>query len=107
MVDVTAQVAISRSGLEKAFREHFVRAPMEELRRVRLQRAMSFLRETDCTVTEIAEQTGFQTAHSLCRSFKQHFGSTPGSYRTSTSGRSFPDISSLLQSDDRSNRRRS
>ena len=84
MADVTAQVAISRSGLEKAFREHFVRAPMEELRRVRLQLAKSLLRETDTTVSEIARQTGFQTAHSLCRIFKQHFGITPGSYRTTT-----------------------
>ncbi|WP_146526953.1 AraC family transcriptional regulator [Novipirellula artificiosorum] len=42
-------------------------------------------------VTEIAEQTGFQTAHSLCRSFRQHFGITPGSYRISTSGGTLPD----------------
>ena len=85
MVDVTAHVEISRSGLEKAFREHFVRAPMEELRRVRLQRAMSMLRETDLTVTEVAEQAGFQTAHSLCRNFRQHLRITPGNYRTTTS----------------------
>jgi len=81
MVDVTRHVDISRSGLEKAFREHFVRAPMEELRRVRLQRAKWMLLETDATVTEIARQTGFQNAHSLCRVFSQRFGTTPGTFR--------------------------
>jgi len=81
MVDVTAHVDISRSGLEKAFREHFVRAPMEELRRIRLQRAMSMLTQTDASVTEIARQVGFQSAHNFCRVFKREMDLTPQTYR--------------------------
>lgn len=107
MTDVTAHVDISRSGLEKAFREHFVRAPIEELRRVRLRHAMSMLRETDGTITEIAEKTGFQTAHNLCRSFRQYVGITPGSYRFSASSRSLSDNHyDAHRKDDGSNKRR-
>lgn len=84
MSAVVRHVNISRSALEQAFREHFVRPPMAELRRIRLQHAKSLLQETDWTVTEIAKESGFQTAHSLCRTFKQHFGMTPGDYRAST-----------------------
>lgn len=81
MQDILAIVTISRSGLEKAFREHYVRPPMEELRRVRFQKTQKLLEETDEKLTSIAIKTGFVTSHNLCRSFKRHFGMTPKQYR--------------------------
>ena len=54
MQDVLRQVGMSRSGLEKAFREYYVRAPMEELRKVRIEKAKKMLRETDEAVSSIA-----------------------------------------------------
>jgi len=79
--DVFRHVAMSRSGLEKAFRDHFVRPPMEELRRVRLERAKKMLSNTDERIISIAARTGFQTSHNLCRVFKQQVGATPRQYR--------------------------
>jgi LacI family transcriptional regulator len=81
MTDVVRYVAMSRSGLEKAFREHFVRAPMEELRHVRFERARKMLRETDEKIVTVARVTGFQTSHNLCRAFSQNLGLTPKQYR--------------------------
>lgn len=81
MRDILAGIPMSRSGLEKAFREHYVRPPMEELRRVRFQKTQKLLAETDDKITSIAKQTGFVTSHNLCRSFKRHFGITPKQYR--------------------------
>ena len=81
MTDVVRFVAMSRSGLEKAFREHFVRAPMEELRHFRLERARKMLRETDEKIITVARITGFQTSHNLCRTFNHHLGLTPKQYR--------------------------
>ena len=49
---------MSRSGLEKAFREYYVRAPMEELRKVRIEKAKKMLRETDEAVLSIAVFVG-------------------------------------------------
>ncbi len=82
MIDIVKQVAMSRSGLEKAFREHYVRAPMEELRQTRLARAKKLLRETDEKVAAISQLVGFQTPQNLCRIFRRQLGVTPKQYRT-------------------------
>jgi LacI family transcriptional regulator len=81
MSDIVQHVGMSRSGLEKAFREHFIRAPMEELRNIRLTNAKRMLRETKDTVVHIAYSTGFQTSHNLCRTFAQQVGQSPKQYR--------------------------
>jgi len=81
MTDIVRHVAMSRSGLEKAFRDHYIRAPMQELRHVRLQHAQRLLRETSHKLATIARQTGFQTPHNLCRTFRQQLGETPREYR--------------------------
>jgi len=81
MADLLQHVAMSRSGLEKAFREHYVRAPMEELRHTRLARAKTRLRETDEKIAAIAHLTGFQTPQNLCRAFRQQLSQTPKQYR--------------------------
>jgi LacI family transcriptional regulator len=80
--DVARHVGMSRSGLEKAFREHYVRAPMEQLRQIRLARAKSMLLHTNLRVVAIAEQCGFQTAHNLCRVFRHGVGVTPKQFRS-------------------------
>jgi LacI family transcriptional regulator len=81
MLDIVKHVAMSRSGLEKAFREHFVRAPIEQLRHTRLELAKKMLRGTDEKIAAIARQTGFQTSHHLCRVFQRQLGVTPKQYR--------------------------
>ncbi|MCC9607902.1 DNA-binding transcriptional regulator [Blastopirellula sp. JC732] len=82
MIDVVREVAMSRSGLEKAFREHYVRPPMEELRRIRLLRAQKMLLQTSEKIVNIAKETGFETSQQLCRVFRQHFGMTPKEFRS-------------------------
>jgi LacI family transcriptional regulator len=81
MRDVYRSVAMSRSGLEKAFREHFVRAPMKELNRVRLERAKKLLIESDDKIFNIACATGLQTSNNLCRIFREQLGITPKEFR--------------------------
>lgn len=83
MTDVVNHVGMSRSGLEKAFREHYIRPPMEELRHVRLVKAKMMLAETDNKIITIAQLTGYQTPHNLCRAFNQHVGQTPKQFRLS------------------------
>ncbi|WP_237564824.1 XylR family transcriptional regulator [Blastopirellula marina] len=82
MVDVFRTVAMSRSGLEKAFRENYVRPPMEELRRIRLLRAKKMLLQTHEKIVNIAKSTGFETSQNLCRVFRQCVGMTPKQFRT-------------------------
>jgi LacI family transcriptional regulator len=83
MSDIVKHVPMSRSGLEKAFREHYVRAPMEQLRHIRLDIAKKLLRDTDDSLSKVARLSGFQTAHGLCRIFRQQMAMTPKQYRDS------------------------
>ncbi len=87
MADLVKHVAMSHSGLEKAFREHYVRAPMEELRHTRLTHAMRLLRETNEKIAAIARLTGFQTSQNLCRTFRHQLGLTPKQYRAARQDR--------------------
>ncbi|MFN3159020.1 MAG: XylR family transcriptional regulator [Rubinisphaera brasiliensis] len=81
MNDILDQVPMSRSGLEKAFREHYLRPPMEEVRRLRLVEAQRLLRETDEKILVVARRAGFNTSHNLCRTFQQLLGTSPAAYR--------------------------
>jgi LacI family transcriptional regulator len=83
MSNIVKHVPMSRSGLEKAFREHYVRAPMEQLRHIRLDIAKKLLRDTDDPLSKVARLSGFQTAHGLCRVFRQQMAMTPKQYRDS------------------------
>ncbi|PJW16977.1 helix-turn-helix domain-containing protein [Geobacillus sp. WSUCF-018B] len=47
----------------------------------RLEEAKRLLRQTDLSIKEIAEQTGFRTAHYLTRVFKAELNQTPTAYR--------------------------
>jgi LacI family transcriptional regulator len=83
MTDIVDHVPMSRSGLEKAFREHYVRAPMEQLRHIRLDLAKSMLRDTDYPLSVIARRSGLGNAHNLCRVFRSQCSMTPQEYRES------------------------
>jgi LacI family transcriptional regulator len=87
MMDIVEHVRMSRSGLEKAFREHYLRAPVEELRHTRLERAKRMLRETNEKIAAIARLTGFQTPHNLCRAFRQRLALTPKQFRRTAAPR--------------------
>lgn len=81
MADIVKQMDTSRSGLERIFREHYVRPPMEEVRQLRLAEARRLLAETDKKIVTIAELAGYPSSHHLCRVFKQQLAQTPNEYR--------------------------
>ncbi len=79
--DVLRQVRVSRSVLERRFREHLKRSPQAEIRTVQFSRVKQLLTETDFTLEHIAELSGFAHPEYLSVAFKKAFGLTPGSYR--------------------------
>lgn len=79
--DLAEHLCVSRRLLEQRFRDTLGHGPAEQLRRVRLRRAESLLRETDLGLGPIAKMCGLGTAERLCVLFRQHLGVTPGSYR--------------------------
>ncbi len=79
--DVVARVHASRSQLENRFRRFLGRSPQMEIRRVQLARIQTLLAQTDLSLKEIAERTGFMHVEYMCVLFKRVTGETPGQYR--------------------------
>ena len=79
--DVLHAVPISRRSLEMRFRQALHRTIHEEILRARLRHARRLLRESDITLDELAERTGFGTASHLSAVFSRHMGLPPARYR--------------------------
>ena len=67
--------------MQLRFKELLGHSPGQELRRARLDRVKKLLRETNLTLEEISEATGFSSANTLCDQFKKWTRTTPGAYR--------------------------
>jgi LacI family transcriptional regulator len=82
--DILKAIPISRSSLERGFREVLGRSPNMEFHRVKLQRVAELLTMTDLTLDEIALRTAFAHKHYLASSFRKAYNMPPGDYRRST-----------------------
>ena len=69
------------SNLMRVFRKATGQTPIEYLVRLRIQRAMDMLRNTDLTVTEIALEVGFNDSNYFTRQFRRILGESPRSFR--------------------------
>lgn len=81
--DVLREVPISRSLLERRFREAIGRSPHAEIRAVQLRRAAELLTETDVPLKRIAQLAGFAHMEYLSYFFKRSTGESPRDYRRS------------------------
>ena len=79
--EIAAAAYLSRSYLSELFKKTYGIGPHEYLIMYRLSQAMERLTNTNCSVAEIAEQTGFRDLFTFSRVFKQKLGITPTTYR--------------------------
>ena len=78
---VVKRVPLSRTVLQRRFRELLGRSIHDELIRVRLARARELLEDTDLPLAEIAERTGFHYQEYMGAVFRQRLNVTPGQLR--------------------------
>jgi LacI family transcriptional regulator len=71
----------SRRTLELRFQRTVGHSMLEEINRLRVERARQLLSETDWTISRIAEECGFGEAKLLIRVFTRLQGQTPKAYR--------------------------
>jgi len=72
---------MSRSTLMRVFRKATGQTPIEYLIRLRIQRAMELMRQTDWSITEIALETGFNDSNYFTRQFRKATNLSPTAYR--------------------------
>jgi LacI family transcriptional regulator len=79
--DVLKAVPISRSSLERRFKELLSRTPHEQIIQVKIERVKSLLATTDLPLAVIAERTGFEHIEYMSVAFKRATGVAPSEYR--------------------------
>lgn len=90
LYDLAGIVNISGFHFHRIFKALMSENPGEYIQRLRLEKAMFKLQTTKLTLTEIAEQTGYQSPHALSKAFKKRFGVPPSVYRTQPSDLTVP-----------------
>jgi LacI family transcriptional regulator len=80
-------IPVNRRTLERRFISVLGHTPLEEIRRVRLERAKVLL-QTDLPIYDVATQSGFASPEYLATSFLQATGVTPTAYRRQFAPRS-------------------
>jgi LacI family transcriptional regulator len=78
---VAEELGLSRSFLERGFREHLGRSPKAEIMRIRIERAKMLLDRTDKTSKNLARQCGFTSLEYFIKAFRREAGMTPNAYR--------------------------
>ena len=78
---VARQAGLCRRTLEHRFQQILGRSPAEEIRRVRIERAIELLQRTRLSVAAVAEKSGFSSAEYMASVFRNQMGATPLHYR--------------------------
>lgn len=81
--DVLIKVAMSGRNLERRFKRAMRRSLLDDICRVRLDRASRLLRESNLSIENVAAQAGFNSHVRFAMVFRDHMGMTPTSYRKS------------------------
>ena len=75
------EVGMSRSRFADRFKQLLGMGPMSYLSDWRLQKALSLLDDSRCTVQQVANLTGYQSPAAFTRAFAGKFGIAPSKYR--------------------------
>lgn len=78
---VVREIGTSRRTFERRFRDWMGRSPKSEILRVQLARACDLLSNSDLSVANIAERSGFRSLSYFADSFHRRIGMPPGAYR--------------------------
>lgn len=81
-VEKLAQYAqVSKSTLDRHYREFYGITPSSAIRKVQLKKARSLLRNSDMTIEGVAYSTGFNSVRSFFRAFEAEYNTTPAAWR--------------------------
>ncbi|MDH3202390.1 MAG: AraC family transcriptional regulator [Myxococcales bacterium] len=81
---LAAQAGMSRSAFAARFAALVGEPPMRYVTRWRMHVALSWLRESDATLVDVAIRLGYQSEAAFSRAFKRFTGMSPGAARRAT-----------------------
>jgi AraC-like DNA-binding protein len=82
---LASHVGMSRSAFAQRFTQLVGEPAMRYVARWTMQTALTWLRESDATVGEVASRLGYESEAAFSHAFKRIIGLTPGTARRSTS----------------------
>jgi AraC-like DNA-binding protein len=83
--ELADRFGLSRSYFIRLFKRHVGISPVKYLNNLRMEMASELLRESELTLAEIAQRTGFSDESQFSKRFKQWSGKPPGRFRQSHS----------------------
>lgn len=81
VAELAAAAGLSPAHFIRQFKASLGIAPHQYLLRLRLDRAKRLLRETDCSIAQIAFECGFSHQEHMTRFFSRLVGTTPATFR--------------------------
>ncbi|MDE1949235.1 MAG: GlxA family transcriptional regulator [Burkholderiales bacterium] len=78
---IASLAGISARTFERMWLKHFAIRPSQFYLELRLKASQKLIRESTCSLLDVAMQSGFASASHLGRCYKQFFGITPGRER--------------------------
>lgn len=76
------EMGISRASLYNRVKQLTDMGSNEYINKLRMEKAAELLKQTDLSITVIAEQTGFSTSRYFSTAFKKYMGITPTQYKS-------------------------
>lgn len=76
-------LGMSQFHFSRSFKQSIGRSPYQYLLQQRIERAKQLLKQTNCSILEIALEAGFSSHSHLSKKFRQFTGMTPKAYRLS------------------------
>jgi|GEM_PF-270250 len=81
IVDAARVVGLSPSQLRRIFWKVKKKSPKQIVDKIRFDKAMHLMAESDAKLSKIADESGFSSATNFCRAFKSFVGKTPTTWR--------------------------
>ena len=82
IASIASQLGLHPVYLARRFRRHFGCSPAEYRMRCRLRTAIEGLRQSESSLGQIAQESGFFDQSHFTHAFKERFGHSPGVYRS-------------------------
>ena len=79
--EIVSRSRLSHSGFNKNFLKQMGHTPKEEIKRVRLARLQTLLKNTGNKISQVASEMSFESPEELTRFFKRETGFAPKEYR--------------------------